>query len=203
MTEEKIENTFTGISLTGGIIPKETMQQMGGKILETTEKTKEILKEKAPPIIKTAIRSLDKFRKTPLARKLLKGVAYAALLSGYATTGMGHVIQAVDKTMPDFVNEAQKVWVNTVIEAGSNIGSFVYENMPAKETIEGIASDIGQLTNAATEAIPSTIKEPVSRMGKRLASFTHQETAKLIPESMTQGKNAVPALKRFKESAGR
>ena len=203
MTEPKIENTLTAVALTGGVVSKETAQQMGKKITETTEKTMQFIKEKTPPLIKSATRSLDKFKKTSLARKLLKGVAYAALLSGYATTGAGHVIQTVDKIMPDFVNEAKNVWVNTVIETGSDIGSFVYENMPAKETVEGIASDIGQLTNATIESTPSTIKEPVSRIGKRLASFAHQEAAKLIPESITQGNNAVPALKRFKESAGR
>lgn len=30
-----------------------------------------------------------------------------------------------------------------------------------------------------------------------------KEKAKLIPDSMTQGKNAIQALKHFKESAGR
>jgi hypothetical protein len=196
MAKPKIENTLTWVALTGGVIPPEDIQYM-------SEKTEQFIKEKTPPFIKAATRSLDKFRKTPLARKLLKGVAYAALLSGYATTGMGHVVQTVDKITPDLINEAQKVWANTVIETGSNIGSFVYKNMPAKETVEGVASDIGQLTNAVAEATPSTIKEPVSRIGKHLASFAHQETAKLIPESMTQGTNAVPILKRLKETAGR
>ena len=203
MAESKIKNTLTAIALTGGVVSKETTQQVGKKITETTEKTMQFIKEKTPPLIKAATRSLDKFKKTSLARKLLKGVAYAALLSGYATTGMGHVIQAVDKTMPDFVNEAQKVWVNTVIETGSNIGSFVYENAPIKEVIDDIAPSAIQLTNAVKETIPSTIREPASHIGKRLASFVHQEAAKLIPESITQGNNAVPALKRFKESAGR
>lgn len=203
MTEQKTENTLTAVALTGGVVSKETTQQVGKKITETTEKTMQFIRKKTPPLIKATIRSINRFRKSSLGRSLLRGVAYAALLSGYATTGAGHVIQAVDKAMPDFLSEAQKGLVNTMFEAGSNIGSFVYENAPIKEVIDDITPSAIQLTNAVKETIPSTIREPASHMGKRLLSFAHQESAKLIPDSLTQGKNAVPALKHYKESAGR
>ena len=196
MTEQKIENTLTAVALTGGVVSKETTQQVG-------EKTMQFISEKTHPLIKAATRSINRFCKSSLGRNLLRGVAYAALLSGYATTGAGHVIQAVDKAMPDFLNEARNICLNTVIDAGSSIGSFIYENAPIKEAIDDIAPSAIQLTNAVKETIPSTIREPASHIGKRLASFVHQEAAKLVPESTTQGNNAVPALKRFKESAGR
>lgn len=185
--------------LTGGIVSSKTIEGI-------KEKATKFINETTPNLIKSGVKSLKELNQKPLAHKLKKGVAIAALLSGYATTGAGHVIQTMDRIQPQYMQDARNVMVSGTINGSAKAldGIYsIYEHAPIKGFVDDVSKDVGRLANTAIEAIPTTVREPVGRIGARLASFAHQETAKLIPDSMTQGKVPVEALKRFKESAGR
>lgn len=170
------------------------------------QNAKNLINENVPAFIREGIRSVRNFAHSRLGQKLQRGVATVALLSGVITSGTGYIINSLDKATPNFMLEARNSIVNTVMD-GAKVATdgahYLYGLTPAKKVVDDISKDVGQLIDGVRETIPDNIAKPASRIGKRLASYAHQETAKLIPNSMTQGKNAVMPLKQFKESAGR
>ena len=173
MTEQITKNTIMGSLLTGGVASSQTINHIYDKAKEIKEKTINFVKENAPKTVQSGLHSANKFRKSRLGRKLMSGVALAALVSGYATTGIGYVVQTADRIAPEFLQNVRNVMVNKVIDStpqaaegiyniASSIGKPIYENMPAKETIEGIVTDIGQLADGINKTIPSDIKNPIS-----------------------------------------
>lgn len=197
-TPETIKN-ITDQILTTGLFSREDIET-------AKQNAKKLIEEKVPDLIQKGIHSVRNFTNSQLGRKLQRGVAAVALLSGVATSGAGYAINLLDKAIPNVILEARNGMVNTFIDAGkatANGVNYLYGLTPAKKVVDDISGDVGQLIDGVRETIPDNIAKPASRIGKRLVSYAHQETAKLIPNSITQGKNAVVPLKRYKESASR